>query len=36
MPTSSKEESKTKRLADKQADPEEKPGIVGAFVEPIR
>ncbi|HDB1654908.1 TPA: hypothetical protein O6E86_000672 [Staphylococcus aureus] len=30
-PTSSKEESKTKRLADKQGDPEEKPGIVGAF-----
>lgn len=30
-PTSSREESKTKRLADKQGDPEEKPGIVGAF-----
>lgn len=30
-PTSSREESKIKRLADKQGDPEEKPGIVGAF-----
>lgn len=30
-PTSSREESKAKRLADKQGDPEEKPGIVGAF-----
>lgn len=30
-PTSSREESKTKHLADKQGDPEEKSGIVGAF-----
>lgn len=30
-PTSSREESKTKRLADKQGNPEDKPGIVGAF-----
>ena len=30
-PTSSREESKTKHLADKQGDPEDKPGIVGAF-----
>lgn len=30
-PTSSREERKTERLADKQGDPEEKPGIVGAF-----
>jgi len=30
-PTSSREESKTQRLADKQGDPEVKPGIVGAF-----
>ncbi|AMG33632.1 virulence-associated E family protein [Staphylococcus saprophyticus] len=30
-PTSSREESRTQRLADKQGDPEEKPGIVGAF-----
>ncbi|EJH4458193.1 virulence-associated E family protein [Staphylococcus pseudintermedius] len=30
-PTSSREESKTRHLADKQGNPEEKPGIVGAF-----
>ncbi|MEB7433330.1 virulence-associated E family protein [Staphylococcus pasteuri] len=30
-PTSSREESKTKHLADKQGNPEDKPGIVGAF-----
>lgn len=30
-PTSSREESRTERLADKQGDPEDKPGIVGAF-----
>ncbi|EMC0274964.1 hypothetical protein U9W50_000216 [Staphylococcus pseudintermedius] len=30
-PTSSREENKTKRLADKQGNPEEKPGLVGAF-----
>lgn len=30
-PTSSREESRTQRLADRQGDPESKPGIVGAF-----
>lgn len=30
-PTSNREQSKTKHLADKQGNPEEKPGIVGAF-----
>ncbi|EJD5654349.1 virulence-associated E family protein [Staphylococcus pseudintermedius] len=30
-PTSSREENKTKRLADKQGNPEEKPGLIGAF-----
>lgn len=30
-PTSGREESRTQRLADKQGDPEDKPGIVGAF-----
>lgn len=30
-PTSSRKENKTKRLADKQGNPEEKPGLVGAF-----
>lgn len=30
-PTSGREESRTERLADKQGDPEDKPGIVGAF-----
>lgn len=30
-PTSNREQSKTKHLADKQGNPEEKPGIIGAF-----